>query len=217
MKTYKIVQIDVGGLKTARFQPKKRIRLERLAGLMSSIAQHGMPIPIAVTEDYTVGDGHRRLACAKELTWSTVPCVVWPGVTAEQIFSILNGHQMSMTPAQWLEAVFLGLSLEQPEIPRPLAKTIQELIDLVDDDTVWQIVEEGKSPDILKHARFVAGKLGWLEDNDGNERVRRIIGWFLRHNTQAMARHAIATGYDDVLAEAIEADEPIKMEIIRGR
>jgi ParB-like chromosome segregation protein Spo0J len=212
---HEYIEVEIGKLKPAKFNPVKRTLPAKLGGLMGSMARHGMPVPIVITEDNEVGDGHRRLACAKKLGWQTVPAVMWNGMTAQEIWSTLNAHQMSMTPAQWLEAVVCGLPIDQPEIPGPLAKTIRELLELLDDDIVWRIVEEGKSPEILKTARFVASKLGWLDENS-DERLRRIIQWFLEHDAQAKARAALATGYDDLLAEAIETNQPIKSGMFLG-
>lgn len=216
MNDHEFMEIEITKLRPSKFNPVKRTLPAKLGGLMGSIAQYGMPVPIVITEDFEVGDGHRRLACAKKLGWDKVPVIIWRGMTTEQIWSTLNAYQMNMTPAQWLEAVVCGLSINQPEIPQALAKTIRELLELLDDDTVWRIVEEGKSPEILKTARYVAGKLGWLDDN-ADDRVRRIIGWFLEHDSQAMARYAIGSGNDDKLAEAIENNKPLELEVRVGR
>lgn len=213
MKKYEFQEKLISELKPAKFNPLKRTLPAKLGGLMGSIASHGMPVPIVITANNEIGDGHRRLACAKALGWELVPVVVWDGLTAQQIWSILNAHQMSMSPAQWLEAVVCGLPVDQPEIPKSLSSTIKELLDILDEDTVWRIVEEGKSPEILKTARWVASKLGWL-DTDNNERVKRIIKWFLEYNAQAKARYIIGGDYGlDTLAEAIEAMRDVDMVI----
>lgn len=209
--THEFVDVPVEQLKPSRFNPTKRTAPAKLGGLMGSIASHGMPVPIVITDDFDVGDGHRRLACAKSLGWETVPAVVWHGKTAQEIWSILNAHQMNMTPAQWLEAVVCGMSIDQPEIPRPLANTIRELIDLVDEDVLFQIVEEGKSPEILKTAKFVGNKLGWSD----KDHTVKTIRWFLEFDGQAKARAVIMGGYDlDVLGECIESGKDFEFEIV---
>lgn len=209
--THEFIEVGVDALKPARFNPTKRTMPKNLGGLMGSIASNGMPVPIVITENMEVGDGHRRLACAKALKWPTVPAVVWKGKTAQEIWSILNAHQMSMTPAQWLEAVVCGMSIDQPEIPRSLANTIRELLDILDDETVWQIVEEGKSPEILKTAKFVNNKIGWSD----KEHTVKTIQWFLAFDGQAKARAVITGGYEiDILAECIENNRDFDFEIV---
>lgn len=210
---YKVNAVKIDDLKTAKFNPSRRTAPKSLTGLMSSISAHGMPVPIVITEDGRVGDGHRRLACARLLGWETVPAVVWKGKTAEQIWSMLNAHQMSMSKAQWLEAVVCGMSVNQPEIPRQLANDIRELLSLLDADTVWRLVEDGRSPDILATAKYINRKLDWGADDKG--RLVKTIMWLIDFNASNKARNIISGAYDmSVLAEAIETHRDFDFEVV---
>jgi len=209
---HEFVEAPIDSLRPAKFNPTKRTMSKNLGGLMSSIAQNGMPVPIVVTENSEVGDGHRRLACAKALGWSTVPVVVWRGRTAEEIWSTLNAHQMNMTPAQWLEAVVCGMSVEQPEIPRKLANLIREMIDTLDADLVWKIVEDGRSPDILSTAKFVNRKIGWA---DNGEQLAKTVQWLLDFSASFKVRQVISGDYDlDVVADCIDNGRDFEFEIV---
>ena len=210
--THEFVDVLIVDLKPARFNPTKRTLPKNLGGLISFIVQNGMPVPIVVTEDMEVGDGHRRLACAKSLGWETVPTVVWRGKTAEEIWSILNAHQMNMTPAQWLEAVVCGMSVDQPEIPRKLANLIREMIDTLDEELVWRIVEDGRSPDILSTAKFVNRKIGW---EDKGEQLSKTVQWLLDFSASFKVRQVISGDYDlDVVADCIDNHRDFEFEIV---
>ncbi len=208
---YVINMVSVDELRAAKFNPNKRTTPKNLSGLMSSVAANGMPVPIVITEDKHVGDGHRRLACAKLLGWTEVPAVVWPGKTAEQIWSTLNAHQMNMTAAQWLEAVVCGMSIDQPEIPRRLANDIRELLEILDQDTVWRLIEEGRSPDILSTAKYINRKIEWSD----REHLVATIKWLIEYNASNKARNIISGAYDvGILAEAIESNRDFDFEIV---
>ncbi len=199
------VELEIEKLKPARFQPSRRTLPVHLAKLMASIAKYGMPTPVVVTDAgndglHEIGDGHRRVACAKALGLTVVPATIWHGMEAREIFSILNATQMSMSPAQWLEAVVCGLPIEQPEIPRDMANRIRELIDTVSEEVIWRIVENGGSPEIIATAKFVNGKIGWSD----KEHLVKTIEWFLEFKSQSRARAAVASGYTDLMIEAIE-------------
>jgi ParB-like chromosome segregation protein Spo0J len=199
-----VFDVPIEQLRPSKFNPSKRTAIKNLGGLMGSIQRHGVPVPLVVTEKqdgkHDVGDGHRRLACIIALGKTSAPCVVWPGVTAQEIWSILNANQMGMTPAQWLEAVVCGLSIEQPEIPQRLQRDIAELTRIVSQETLWRIVDEGKSPTILTTARYIGGKLGMREDAE----LAQIIDWFMEFDAQAKARAVIIGDYDlEMLREAI--------------
>lgn len=209
---HEFVDISISDLKPAKFNPTRRTLPKNLAGLMGSIAQNGMPVPIVITEDYEVGDGHRRLACAKNLGWEKVPVVVWRGKTSEEIWSILNAHQMNMTPAQWLEAVVCGMSIEQPEIPRRLANLIREMVDTLDDEMIWRIVEDGRSPDILSTAKFVNRKIG---RDDTGESLAKTVKWLLDYSASFKVRQVISGDYDlEVIAECIDEGRDFDFEIV---
>jgi len=210
--THEFIEVGVDTLKPARFNPTKRTMPKNLGGLMGSIASNGMPVPIVITEGMEVGDGHRRLACAKALGWSTVPAVVWKGKTAQEIWSILNAHQMSMTPAQWLEAVVCGMSVEQPEIPRKLANLIREMLETLDEELVWKIVEDGRSPDIMSTAKFVNRKLG---RDDKGDSLAKTVSWLLEYNASFKVRQVISGSYDmGVVADCIDSNRDFDFEIV---
>lgn len=214
---YTVIDVPLEELRPSKFNPSKRTAIKNLGGLMGSIQKHGLPVPIVITEKhdgrYDIGDGHRRHASLIALGAKSAPCVIWPGVTAQQIWSILNAHQMSMTPAQWLEAVVCGLSIEQPEIPRTLQKDIVELTRIVDAETLFRIVNEGKSPTILHLARGVGRKLDMNEDAE----IAKIIVWFLDFHTQAITRAVLAGEYDlDLLKEAIMEGENLSLRLELG-
>ncbi len=91
---------------------------------------------------------------------------------------------MNMTAAQWLEAVVCGMSIDQPEIPRRLANDIRELLEILDQDTVWRLIEEGRSPDILSTAKYINRKIEWSD----REHLVATIKWLIEYNEKPLEK-----------------------------
>lgn len=206
----KDMNVEVSKLKPARFNPQRRTDTGKLSTLMASIATNGIMTPIAITEGYEIGDGHRRVVCAKALNLETIPARMYYGMTTAEIWCSLNASQMSMTPAQWWEAVVHGLPLESKDIPRSLQRLIGELQVLLEPETIWGLVDRGVSPKILDTAKYVGRYMGWTEP----EQVAKIIKWFALHETQFKARRIVSDQHDpEILIEAVESMRNINFSV----
>lgn len=68
--------LRVADVRGASYNPACRTQPKRLKSLLKSITEIGLLYPILVDERNEVIDGHRRLACARELEWETIPAIV---------------------------------------------------------------------------------------------------------------------------------------------
>src|SRR3954468_18362983 len=118
--------IPVEEVMVADFNPARRVNRTSLSGLMISIQQHGILEPLALTWNKVLADGHRRLACAKLLSMQTVPVAVHTELIldAPALWVVLNAESMSLTPAQWMDAVSHGLPLSTPGFPESMRRRI---------------------------------------------------------------------------------------------
>lgn len=196
-------------IKTAKFNPHKRIEPSRLTGLLLSIRQHGILEPLVLAHDFTLADGHRRLACAKLLNMETVPCAHYKETPLEApaLWVVLNSDTLNLTPAQWLAAVEAGLSIDTPGFPDTLKRRILLLIELMGAEIIVKLVEENRSPHIVD----VAERIARYCDRRGDKTFMRLTFiWLLGSGSAFAVRHAIDEEIDtELLIEAIEQDREL--------
>lgn len=82
---YVLKDLPVDAVEYDNNQPRKDLSTGTAAvikNLKPSIDRHGIQQPITVTEyqkgRYKIIEGHRRYRCAKELEFKTIPCLVYP-------------------------------------------------------------------------------------------------------------------------------------------
>lgn len=109
----KRMDVAVGALKPAPWNPRGGITPESVADIAASIAAIGLVQPLVATEDMTLVAGHRRLAAAKLAGLETVPCDVFVGLdeaTAKRMTFIENLQRRDADPL--LESALVGGLLE---------------------------------------------------------------------------------------------------------
>lgn len=85
----RVKYIALGDIEVNPEQPRRAFEEAELGELMQSLEQHGMLQPMVVMEKkdgsgYQIIAGERRWRAAKQLGWTTVPCVVRSGVTGDR-------------------------------------------------------------------------------------------------------------------------------------
>jgi len=187
----------------ANFNPARRVNRNSLSGLMISIQQHGILEPLALTWNRVLADGHRRLACAKLLGLKEIPVAIHKELVldAPALWVVLNAESMSLTPAQWLDAVSHGLPLSTVGFPESLRKRITRLVELLGDDAVGDLVENGRSPNILDTAERV---VKYCDRKGDEEFLRQTLLWLILVGNSFSVRAALTEEIpSDLLEEAI--------------
>lgn len=84
-----------------------REHLTELEGLQKSLQDHGMLLPVLLTQDWELVDGARRVAAAQNLGWVDVPVLIgpeWPTVIAYfKEATRLAGLGQQAVPMTWME------------------------------------------------------------------------------------------------------------------
>jgi hypothetical protein len=171
----------VEGLRGSDFNPSSRHEPKALRTLKASIARRGIVMPLLITEDGRVVDGHRRLACARELGIADVPVVVCED--DGELYGELNDSTRRMTSREWLAAYMRG------QAPAGFSKRmIEGLEELGGKALLEQIASAGLSPSLLKEAQMVAKYIGCREDADV---LRQVVRWMVEGHRQQMGHNAV--------------------------
>lgn len=200
--------IPVEEVMVADFNPARRVNRTSLSGLMISIQQHGILEPLALTWNKVLADGHRRLACAKLLSMKEVPVAIHKELIldAPALWVVLNAESMSLTPAQWMDAVSHGLPLSTPGFPESMRRRITRLRELMGDDFITDLVEVGRSPNILDTAERVMRYCNQRDDGF----LRKTLLWLVLVGNSFSAKNAIDEEIPlDIFEEAIEEGKPL--------
>lgn len=121
-----LANIPIGKLRPSTLNP--RFEVGDVTGLASSIAEHGILVPLVVTprgKGYLLVAGHRRLAAAKSVGMKALPCVVRETTEVERLELMLveNQQRVALSPVE--EGVAYARILKQYGInQRQLAQHI---------------------------------------------------------------------------------------------
>lgn len=193
----------------AHFNPARRVERTALSGLMISIQQHGILEPLALTRERVLADGHRRLAVAKILKLKSVPVAIHHelDLDAAALWVTLNGESLNLTPSQWLDAVAHGLPLDTPGFPESLKRRILRLQELIGPDAVKEMVDKGRSPNIVDHAERL---VRYCDRRNDETFLRATVLWMLSVGNVFSAKAAMGEEIPpDILVEAIESSHPL--------
>jgi hypothetical protein len=200
----KIEQVKISELTAAPFNPKERTEKRKLARLCKSIERRGIIIPIIISSDGFIADGHRRVACALILGLDTVPAIRRTESLSE-LWAETNSSSMSISPRQWWQAANLGLGAESA-MPDGLQRHILYLNSILTEDQAKDIAER-KSPYILQHAETLANYCQETTD----EFIRALVLWLDKYGQRSVL-DAIKYGNVDpeVIKRAILEDKPLR-------
>jgi ParB/RepB/Spo0J family partition protein len=137
---------------------------EERAELQADIAQHGVMVPVLVTEADEVLDGHNRLTIAAELGLTAVPVQVVRGLSESQKrdrAEDLNLHRRHLTRDQKREVIARRLKSDPARSNNAIATELK-----VSDTTVAKVRAELESTSQI-------GKLVATRGRDGKTRRRR--------------------------------------------
>ena len=192
-------------LKFAPFQPQSRTEKKALSKLRAAIDSAGrILVPLLVTGNNEVADGHRRLSIALELGFETVPIMRYDMGLAD-MWSNANSGTLAPKSPTWGQAVRNGLPLSN--VPDRERYQISELIRVVGKKTFNKLMDVGRSPYIFVMAKSVARYCG--EEND--KFIKLTINWFEDCQQQFAVRRALADKCPpDVLIAAIKDNRPIR-------
>lgn len=165
----KIIEVDVAKLRPNPEQPRTAFPAASLEELASSIAQHGLLQPIAVTRDpehpdgFLVVAGERRYRAFQRLGKETIPAIITTGDPAE-IALIENIQREDLHPldeAHGLAHLMHKHGYTQDEVSKVVGKarrTVGELLGLT--DLPQRIQEEWRTSALAKSTLIEIARVG---------------------------------------------------------
>ena len=199
----KIELLPIETVREAPFNPALRTLPHKMKELRDSIEEHGIEVPLIIGSYGVLGDGHRRLACARELGLEVVPVVRSKTRTSWDIYAD-NSTQRPTRASEWLQAVVKGFPIDM--VPIKHRRHIADVMRVHPRDELIRMANIGQSPTIINFARRVGRHIGDTSD----PMLRKIDNWFIKHGVQYKTRKAIEDGCTpDTVFRAIEEDRPI--------
>jgi len=136
-KTIPVVEIDITSIESNPAQPKSRIKFSalELANLADSIKKVGLNNPVIVVkngDNHTLIAGHRRVAAAKKLGWTTIEARVhdeWPQGDALLALIADNTQREDFTAVEESQAIqsALTLGVDSTVVSKAVGRTADEI------------------------------------------------------------------------------------------
>lgn len=201
--------VNVSDIKPAKFNPMRRTVNTSLNGLKASIEKHGRPLmPLLVDGDMNLIDGHRRLACCKELGIDRVEVAVIDVDDNEALWTEVNTTTKRIGRTDWTAAYLQGMSLDA--IPQRLAFEILETERLIGRDHLKRITDGQCRGGLYTVAKSIA-----LYVSDTSDAfMRAAILYMDKRGNQYLMRRAIASSVNPkVLRQKILRNQPVSLKV----
>lgn len=163
--------VSVAGLIGAEFNPDGRTTKGAVSVLASKVVEAGnrILVPIHVSRDGHIIDGHRRVTVARMLGIEEIPAIVWQDITYRdqrfgEMFLVFNEPVRKLTPRELLHTALKG-GPANPEIARQRDQ-VQDL--LTEGSLVFEKFIEKTAPfQVIQNA---IGAANFLVKGDAAER-----------------------------------------------
>ncbi len=186
--------------------PSSRVEKKILKGIKNSIAQYGILMPLTITKDYQIVDGHRRFASACELEIPELPCIIRDTDT-DALFDALNGYTRPINGRERLD-IFVTSGYKLESIPSNKRKDYTRLLSFLTKEDLDNVSTTGKEP--VSVMNLLPGILSYLEYEDTPENKRKIFLWMITtSSTQPVRRAMKAHVPHNKIVQFIEKGQPL--------
>ena len=152
-------KVSLSILETNPVQLPQRTLPGRLGSLKKSIFQSGLLEPILITSDFIIIDGHRRVACCRELGFTEIDCNILNGQLEEtnvsDLFLICNSERRNFQFLMYINAFLKG---DATAIPVRILKNILFIVEKINRKFLKYLLEKEVSPLFISqiaHPRWV--------------------------------------------------------------
>ncbi len=199
----KLQKLKPSQLTTAKYNPKSRTEKQVLKPLLESIRTHGILYPLLADEKFNLIDGHRRLACAKELKLSEVPVVISnTKLTNDDCYETINTTARRISSR---DQIFIYIN--GGKVSSNTKKRIIELEKIIGTSDLKMFGEKYTSTAILS----VGKKISEYCSDKQVPFVKKAILWVEKHKMTYLVRRAMEDGISKIsLKKAITGDRPLK-------
>ena len=208
-KNMQVKYMNVEDIQVSPFNPPVRTTDKSLHILKEEISDDGeILIPLILSEDGFLADGHRRLAIAKELGIKEVPTITQKGHDNANLWRTLNTGTRKMGSADVFQAIVLhGAPIEA--LPRYFQYPIESLIDLVGMDLAREIAEKGYTPHIVGTIRQV---MKYCKREEDATFAQFVTKWLIEQRQNYAVRKAMESKVplEDILTAINENKKLIK-------
>lgn len=197
----KLVEKNISDLVSNAVQPEYRTDPKKIKGLKNSIQKQGLLSPVLITPDGILIDGHRRVACLKELGLKTVPCVMLNGEMKDNnsvsLFRYANEHTLRVTDVAYVEIFLSG-----GDVPNGVANKILFVTEKLGRKWLKWLVKNNVGPHTIRRHYKIAKSIGLSDPiNYG-----KFIKWVVKHKCTSALTHADAITDGQKIKECIEKD-----------
>lgn len=195
--------LETSKIKPAKYNPKSRT--EKLNGLVKSIKEHGIIIPLIVDSENNLVDGHRRLASAKLLKMEKVPTIkIENKISKDLAYEVVNTNAKRISPGE-----YIFIHLNGGSVPRIVLNQIELMTELVGEDGVKKLGDIGASWRILDAAYRVAKYCHNLD----NKFRKKIVFWLAFNKMTFQVRRAMDQRVNnEIIKKAIALNRPLKVK-----
>ena len=182
----KLENVSPSRLVVAKYNPKIRTEKGKMNKLFGSIKKNGIVIPLLVDGSMNVIDGHRRLACAKNLKLKTVPVIISKSSTKkDELYETINTSSRKLSAS---ELIFV--SVNGGTVSPSAQKQISRLKEIVGYTELKKLGEKYVSISILN----MGEKIGRHCMDKSNTFVKKSIMWVIKYRQTYRVRRAMEDG-----------------------
>lgn len=191
-------------LKNAPHNPPNRILPKNLRKLVDSMDLIGLLQPVVIAEDFTIIEGHRRVAAAKVLEWDDIECVVIKEDPAT-VYASVNASLRKMSGND-----SLSIWLKNPHaVPQQLHSKFGEMMNLLGKELVRRLVDGGHSYRVFSTACRIQRYCGF-----DSEQLKAITRWLIETATIGQVMKALEAGESAAaIAKAIKNNKAISFKM----
>lgn len=199
----KLSRVKISDIKKTNYNSPIRTEMKYLKVLLQSIRDNGIYLPLLLTKNMQLIDGHRRLACAEELGMSEVPVII---ENIEDVDKDIVYEDINTTARKINESDQLFVYLNGGRVSRQVNHAIERIMSITDNkDILMQMFQSRKSP---THTWHIYNKLINYATPPNNKIA---LEWVVKYETAYRLRRAINDGIaPKVILEAIKKDVPLK-------
>lgn len=201
------VLVKLSDIKPCKWNPPGRISEKNLSGLIDSIEQFFVPLPIILTHEMESLEGNRRVESLRRLGYTHVPAIILPeDFPQEHIYSLLTTHVRKHTPNEklyvWLHeprAVTVKFDQKMKDIEKKIGRKLLE-----------KIYASGLSTRTYYTARRVAS---YCQDETA-EFVKKTVNWLISQRSNgiigAVSYLITEEGNEKKLTQAIANNQELR-------
>jgi hypothetical protein len=188
--------VDPDTLELAEENPEVRTTSAATRELEANMALHGpLPwLPVVMSAENKVGDGHRRVTVARKLKaagdtrFNEIP-VMFTEIPLRRLWAMMNIGKRPVRPQEWLH-VYLHFELLLGDLPQATRRQIDMLEQLVGRDGLWRLYHEGGAPPVWTPVDRLCRHC----KQRSPEAYRLALWWCVKHRMQDKINKAIKAG-----------------------